>query len=127
MQTAVIKKTLLLALLLVTSSAWAGWVQVSQNDDSYFYIDPETTRKDGNLVRVWGIRDLKQRSKEGELSIRSRSEYDCKQERRRTLSFSAHSEPMAGGKTLESLTEAGNWNDIPPGSVGSTILKIVCR
>lgn len=127
MRTSVIKKTLLLALLLVTSSAWAGWVQVTQTDSSDFYIDPETIRRDGNLVRVWQIAELKQRDKDGELSRRSRMEYDCKQERRRSLSLSTHSEPMAGGKTLESFTPDGSWREIPPDSAGSDILKIVCR
>lgn len=127
MRTSVIKRTLLLALLLATSSAQAGWVLVVQNDDIDFYIDPETIRKDGNLVRVWEIQDLKQRDKGGRLSLRSRNEYDCVQERYRFLSISTHSEPMAGGKTLFSTTESGNWRDTPPGTFASSIQKIVCR
>lgn len=127
MRTAVIKRTLLLALLLATSSAWAGWVLAAQSDDNDFYIDPETIRKDGNLVRVWEIQDLKQRDKVGVSSRRLRVEYDCKQERRRILSSSEHSEPMAGGKILLISTESSNWRDIPPGSVVSVKLKLVCR
>ena len=126
MQTAVIKKILLLGLLLAISSAWAGWVQVAQNDSGDFYIDPETIRKDGNLVRVWQLTDFKQRNKEGELSRRTRTEYDCKQERRRLLSLSTHSEPMAGGTTVANFTPDANWNEIPPGSVSEVFLKIVC-
>jgi len=127
MRTSIIKKKLLLALLLATSSAWAGWVQVGQVDSSDFYIDPETIRKDGNLVKVWQMSDLKKQTKEGVLSRRGRFEYDCKQERFRTLSITTHSEPMAGGETLDSLTPNGNWLDIPPSSAVAAILKIVCR
>ena len=128
MRTSVIKRTLLLALLLATSSAWAGWVLVAQIDTGDHYIDPETIRKDGNFVRVWEIRNLKQRDKDGELSRRTRWEYDCKQERSRLLSISSHSGPMAGGKTLTSVTEGmWGWADLAPDTVGSTVLKKVCR
>lgn len=126
MRTSVIKRTLLLALLLATSSAWAGWVLVAQNDDIDFYIDPKTIRKDGNFVRVWEIQDLKQRAKDGELSRRMRLEYDCKQERQRALSYSTHSEPMARGKTILSFTPPSEWVEIPPNTSVEFSLKIVC-
>jgi len=127
MQTSVIKKTLLLALLLATGSAWAEWVNVAWTDSSDFYIDPATIRKDGNLVRVWQLHNHKQRNKNGELSDRVRWEYDCKQERARILSFSSHSEPMAGGKNLfQSSSEDIEWAHIPPNSVKETMLKIAC-
>jgi hypothetical protein len=100
--------------------AWSGGGGV-------FYIDPETIRKDGNLVRVWTIYDEKRRHKDGQLSIRSREEYDCKQERYRYLSMSTHSEPMARGDTLESYPPDVSWREIPPGGAASFMLKIVCR
>ena len=116
----------LLASLLVTGSAWAEWVLISGNDTLDQYIDPATIRKDGNLVRVWEINDLKQRHKDGELSRRFRSEYDCKQELRKTLSISEHSGPMASGTTLTSGIPNSPWRDIPPGSIVEAVLKIVC-
>ena len=116
----------LLASLLVTGSAWAEWVLISGDDTVDHYIDPATIRKDGNLVRVWEINDLKQRHKDGELSRRFRSEYDCKQERSKTLSISEHSGPMASGTTLISGIPNSSWRDIPPGSIGEAVLKIVC-
>ena len=90
MQTSIIKKTLLLAVLLATSSAWAEWVQASEDSSAKTYIETETIRKDGNLVKVWQMTNLKQRHKDGELSRRRRVEYDCKQELFRSLSFSEH-------------------------------------
>lgn len=119
-------KTLLLALLLVTGSAWAEWVRVGESDAIEQYIDPATIRKDGNLVRVWTIQNLKQRHKNGELSLRVRYEYDCKQERLKFLSGTEHSGPMASGTELRSDIGSGQWNDIPPGTVGESVLKIVC-
>ena len=118
---------LLLCLLFISGSASAEWVKFGETDNIYHYIDPTTIRKDGNLRKVWQIHDLKQRSKDGELSRRFRLEYDCKNERYRFLSISEHSGPMASGITLYQSTEEGNkWSDIPPGSKGEDALKIVC-
>jgi len=119
--------TLLAPLLLVTGPAWAEWLWVAESDYADFYIDPSTIRKDGNLRKVWEIQDLKQRHKDGELSRRFRVERDCKEERYKFLSFSTHSGPMASGTTLTTQLGSGQWDDIPPNSVGETVLKIVCE
>ncbi len=126
-------KKLLLALLttlMLTGAAWAEWVKVDWNtvDLSDFYIHPRTIRIDGSLGRVWVIQNLKQQSEKGELSRQAREEYDCKQERYRVLSFSTHSGPMASGNVMESYTwdPPRKWNDIPPGTMMETMLKLVC-
>jgi len=126
MQTTVIKKTLLFALLVVTGSAWAEWLKIGNIDSATFYIDPATVRKDGNFRKVWEIIDLKTRDKNGELSYRMRMEYDCKEERARILSATSHSQAMASGKELTSVIGNGQWNDLPPDSNSETTLKIVC-
>jgi len=118
---------ILLATLVLTGSAWAEWVKVAENDIADYYIDPASIRKDGNLRKVWQIQNLKQQDKEGgELSRRSRDEFDCKQERYRTLSVSEHSGPMASSTTLSSSEGPFRWREIPPGAIGETVLKIVC-
>ena len=128
MQTSVIKKTLLLALMLGTCSAWAEWVSVKDSNNVKNYIDPATIRKDGNLRKVWQLQNLKQRDTDGAMSRRVRIEYDCNGERYRLLTASTHSEPMASGKGLIT-TDFGNrnpWSQIPPGTASETVLKIVC-
>ncbi len=117
----------LLALLLVTGSAWAEWVSVGESESLRRYIDTETIRKDGNLRRVWSIDNYKNLDKDRVASLRTRTEYDCQQERWRGLFMTAHLEPMAGGITLyETSGESLKWFDLPPGSMGETVLKIVC-
>jgi hypothetical protein len=116
----------LLTALMLTGSVWAEWVKIDSNNDSDFYIDPETIRKAGNIVRAWEIQNLKQQAKRGELSRRYRMEYDCTQERNRILSISTHSGPMASGTTLMSFSASDQWDSIPPNTVSETVLKIVC-
>jgi hypothetical protein len=123
------KSSLLSCLMFVTCSAWAGWEFVSTDavGDSY-YIDPTTIRKNVNMRLVWGIKNLAVRDKDGELSVRSRYEYDCTKERWRTIAISTHSGPDASGVVLvnSSSNDTFPWRDIPPGTVVSIMLKYVC-
>jgi hypothetical protein len=93
-------KSILIALLMVTGSAWAEWVEVLNTAESDFYIDPASIRRDGSLRRAWAIQNLKQPGTGGKLSNRIRCEYDCKKERYRFLLLREHSGPMSGGTTL---------------------------
>ena len=118
---------LLIALLFVSGSASARWVEVGENKHMSLYIDPTTIRKDGNFRKAWQIQSLKERNKDGVLSRRTRNEYDCKNERTRFLSISTHSEPMANGMILfQGSSDSTEWDDIPPGTLAETVLKIVC-
>ncbi len=92
------------------------------------YIDPTTVRKNGSMRLVWGLTNLAVRDKDGELSLRSRYEYDCIKERWRTISFSTHSGPDASGVVLmnSSLNDTFPWRDVPPGTVSSAKFEYVC-
>jgi hypothetical protein len=60
------KKTIIACLLAAScSSALAEWTRYGQTDDTIFYIDLKTIRKDANLRKVWLIHDLKQLGKQG--------------------------------------------------------------
>jgi hypothetical protein len=121
-----VKQLLLICLMMLAGSAWAEWVMYDQTDTNTFYYDPATIRKDGHIRRVWKIQDLRKRSQTGFMSARTREEFDCKQERMRYLGLSEHSEPMAGGKTLNTWGEDKDWREVPPGTSLETIFNIVC-
>lgn len=123
------KKTILaLVLAAMSSGVRAEWVKVAESvNDDVFYLNSATIRKDGNLRRFWSIVDSKERDKGGSISRRSLFEFDCKEERSRLLSYSYHSEPLAGGKVLKSSSTTGdNWAYIAPDTVKAAMLKIVC-
>ncbi|MFZ9252411.1 MAG: surface-adhesin E family protein, partial [Hylemonella sp.] len=101
-------------------------VRVGETADVGFYIAPTTVRKDGDLRKVWSIQDLKERHIDGDLSLRAREEFDCKQERSRLLSLTTHSGPMATGDTLWKTSEPREWNDVPPDTLLEKKLQIIC-
>jgi hypothetical protein len=131
MQTTITMKKIILACLLATAgaSAMAEWTKVSEgaHDGTQFYIDLQSIRKDGSLRKVWEVQGHKQRHKNGYVSTRILSEYNCKAKAYRTLSISAHSAAMATGDTLYSYNDLKDrWGDIPPAGTSELILKIVC-
>ena len=121
------KKTIVAVVLAAMSGGvWAEWVKMSEIDEAVTYLDPATIRRDRSLRRVWELYDLKVRAKGGEMSRRAFSEYDCKEERFRMLSNTAHSGPMAAGETLSAWNTPGEWIYIAPGTLAEYALKYVC-
>lgn len=119
--------TLLLVMLFVSGSAWAGWVEVGETTDSKgtVFIDPATIRKDLEPRRVWKLINWKQPIGE-EFSWRILFEIDCKQERARTLAFTTHAEPMAKSEWLFSKNEPLSFGYIAPQTTDAKIMNIVC-
>ena len=120
------KKLFLIGLMMLAGSAWAEWVEYAKDESDTFYLDPATIRKDGNMRRVWLLRNFSQRDKDGAMAARNRMEIDCKQERFRFLARSTHSEPMAGGTVLTQQNESNNWTSIPPNTVAELTFNLVC-
>ena len=120
------KKLFLVCLMLLAGSAWAGWVLFDSDDETRFFYDPTTIRKDGNLRRVWELMDHKKRRDNGAMSYRFRSEFDCKQERYRFLGFTSFPEPKAGGTALKVWGEQFDWTSIAPDTNAEMMLNIVC-
>jgi hypothetical protein len=123
------KSLLLACMILVTCPAWAEWKLMSTDEEgNRNYIDPTTIRKNGNMRLVWRLANLAVKDKDGELSRRSRLEFDCIKERWRIISISAHSGPDASGVVLLLSTSDDTfpWNDVPPRTIVSAMLKYVC-
>lgn len=118
--------TILLLFLFATGSAWAEWVSLGESDSMTAHIDPDTLRTDGNLRKVWILINFKQRNTDGTMSVRSKQEFDCKNERYRFLAFSNYSEPMTGGKLIFNSENSSSWHEIAPGTPSNSFLKAVC-
>lgn len=121
-------KKLIVACVMATSaaSAFAEWTHLGDASVGGFYVDFGTIRKDGDLRKVWSVLNFKQRDISGAMSAQFRTEFDCKDERKRMIAFSRHSEAMAFGVTLDSNPSPEPWSAIPPESLSEETLKIVC-
>jgi hypothetical protein len=125
---------LLIAVLLavLSTSVLAEWTDVGSSDNSTGYADFSTIRKSGNKVKMWYLVDHKVvKIFKGDgtrfLSSVTFTEYDCKEETQRQLTFSWYSKNMGQG---DIVYMSGNlhaeFEPITPGSIDNTLFKVAC-
>jgi len=123
-------KKLAICLLLLSSSSWAGWKSVGEDNAAAFYADPATIVKSGNTAQLWSLLDYKdfQRMVEvGYFSQKSLVEYDCTERKARGLNLSLHSEHMGEGKVVYEDSSAHEWSAVPPQTITETLWNIACK
>lgn len=122
-----LNKTLAAILLCVcTAPVWAEWEPVFQSNNVTHYIDSTSTEVVGDLRRISMMQDLKVRDGNGVLSYRVLEEYDCKEAKRRTLSFSSHTGNMGKGDVVVSVETPGKWSAASPRTAGEHVMKLAC-
>ncbi len=123
-------KYFLLVLLTASSAAWAEWIPVGASDEHTAYINPTTIRRSGDYAKMWGLFDYKSAEAIGKrqyLSIKTQNEYDCKDERLRSIYTTMNAANLGGGEIVYvSDGVPSNWRPIVPGSVGETLWQIAC-
>lgn len=123
---------LLIPLLVLSSeSVYAEWVLVSGYSEAGMtvYVDSETIRRKGNLVKMWELGDFRTSQKLPSglfLSFTKQSEYDCADVRSRLLAVTSYSGNMGGGKVVVTKSDAMQWSPILPGSVEQDLWKFAC-
>ena len=123
---------LVLALLVLSNgSVYAEWVLVSGGATTGLtvYVDPDTIRREGNLVKMSSLIDYKTRQIiEGGslLSIQRQNEYDCTEERTRMLASTWFSGNMKSGQVIHSDSDEDEWKPIASGSTAQGLLKVAC-
>lgn len=122
------KHIIILFLLTIRiDAAIAEWTRIVETDTATFYMDISTIRKEGNTVKVWSILDFKEKGDYGDVSHKSRYEFDCKQERIKTLTLLPYAGHMAEGQLINYSRSSEEWFDIPPGSNWAIYLEILCK
>ena len=122
---------LLIAALLATSgaTAMADWVKVAETGQSVIYLDPAVSRKVGDNVMVWLLRDHADRRVGAGGPFRSSKdqvEVDCRARRVRLIYSSDHPKPMGEGRFVHSEHGPMSWNAAPPQSVMGRVVALAC-
>jgi Surface-adhesin protein E len=116
-------------LVLSRGPAYAEWEKVTDDTENTPYVDSDTIRRKGNLVKMWELRDYTNiRTVEAGslLSVKALNEYDCAEERQRVLALVEYSNNMGRGKLVYTDSITGEWSQIVPETVGQTMLKLAC-
>lgn len=121
---------LLTLLLLSIGPVYAEWVQIGISESGMtVYVDPDTIRRKGDLVKMWTLYDYKTiQTETGDpfLSSRGQHEYDCVEERVRVITFTTFSGNMGSGKAVFTKSDEGKWQPVPPRSIYQRQWKIAC-
>lgn len=119
-------KTCVLALLLVSNVAQAGWVLYGDNGKAEFYYDDQSIVISGATVSVLEMLSYSF-PLNGVLSNRSRKEYDCASQHFRNLEGEFFSEPYMKGRTIShSADPDDSWRPVIEGTRNLELMQIVC-
>lgn len=126
---------LITSLLLSTVPAYAEWVAVERDYLSpglqTVYIDPDSIRREGNVVMMWQLIDFKwmQGNPRGPtrfLSTKTQKQFDCVDKRFRLLAFTEFSRGMGTGIPRDGYVNKDNWLPVEAGSMSHALWEVVC-
>ena len=122
---------LLTRLLLSSGLAYADWEDVTGNDqgDVTVYANPDTIRRNGDLVKMWQLSDfttVQTVESDSYLSSKAEREYDCAEECTRVLAFTWFSGDMGGGTAVYSNSNERNWEPFTPHSIDEALWEVAC-
>jgi hypothetical protein len=127
---------LVLFFALTSSPLHAGWVAIDQQYQlpglQTVYIDPDTLRKEGNLVTVSALIDWTwmqgNRSPTRFYSTKLTKQIDCAGKKVRTLAATDFYGHMGTGEVIGGGGHAseGQWMAIEPGTINQGFWEVVC-
>ncbi len=125
------KLILALVLMTISNTALAEWREFNDDENFTTYIDVQSIRKNEGTARMWVLVNFKVPKlvgKEQVGSLRLLNEFDCVDERIRTLDTHFFKRKMADGLTpnLEKKV-VGEWAYLAPQTGGYVMMEIACR
>lgn len=128
------KKIILSTLLLLagtSSSALADWVRVSGNDKVVVFADATTMRKKGNIVKISSLFDFKTESVYNDgnsyMSIVRETEFNCKDNLQRMISYAIYAGKMGKGNVVDSGTNLQDWKPVSKAGIAISMKKFACE
>jgi hypothetical protein len=127
-------RSLITLLVLSSALACAEWVAIEKDyllpGQQTVYIDPDTIRREGNLVTVWQLVDFKAmqggRSPTRFFSTKTHKQFACAEKRFRLLAFTEFTDAMGTGISDNGHVDKDNWLPVEPESVSQALWEVVC-
>ena len=126
------KFILVTLLAIICGDVMADWVKIGTNGNITTYVALPSTDKTDNIVKMWGLVDLKDPGKEEAgksfLSAKALQEYDCQKTQVRKITLSFFSENMGSGNVVHTYMDAEKWKWAPvaTGTLVESMWKMAC-
>ena len=124
------KITLMLLLAVMSTGAIAGWVRLWGNDVLEGYVDPDSIRKKGKNVVTQNMFDFKKPWEYNGNEYRSSVllfEFDCSEERARSLESIFYAENKGAGAIVDSWSSPYEWKVVFPETPLHSFMTYACR
>jgi hypothetical protein len=123
--------SLVTALALSSSCFAEQWDSVVSNDsDSVYFYDPNTVKRNGDLVQYWELTNYTNKLKVGTTIVSSSKtliEVDCKNSKYRTIRVIDYDKDFGKGNIVNTgVTQHTKWFPSPKESVSSEMELKVC-
>ena len=122
-------------LFLSSAPAYAEWMAVEKDyllpGLQTVYVDPESIRREGNLVTMEQLIDFRwmQGSARGPtrfMSTETHKQFDCAEKRVRLLAFTEFSHRMGTGIATDGHVDKGSWIRVEAESINQALWEIGC-
>jgi len=113
--------------LMVAVPAFAGWEEMVSRGGISLFVDPQTIKVSGDTRNVLALVAYNEPLSNGARSIQGAMEYDCRDKRLRTLTFTQYAEPLARGRVVSDSQSPSEWGPVAPGTFAADALEFVCR
>lgn len=128
-------KKLILVLLYITFCfpSHSQWKEVVSNNDFREYLDLNTVKKINQFIYMWSLRDYKNPQKNGNLSTKYYTKYDCHEMRYEVLSIVVYDVNMGRGRKFKYLkniydeSAEPNWIYQSEKDKKNFLLNTVCK
>jgi len=128
------KYYLIFLFVFIPNLSFAEWTLIYQSSDSrsrYYanILDIKVDKKFSKL-RLWTIEDfnlLQEVASYKYLSVKSFTEFDCKNSKIRIMGYSLYEENMAKGEIIFSKGTPFEWQKINKDTMNEKYLDIACR
>ena len=130
--------SLITLLVLSSGPVYAEWVAVEETPSlRTVYFDPDTIRREGNLVMLWLLMDFQwMQGNVGLgrfgldpsrfLSTKTQMQFDCAEKRLRLLAYSEFLRHMGTGRRNDGYVDTGNWVPVKPDSMNQALWEVAC-
>ena len=110
--------------------ASAEWVRVGGTHKYDGYVDMTTIGRTEQTVTLWTLRDFtvtRQVARGPYRSMKTKKQYDCRNNRSRLLFAKYYAEQMGKGRLVYQGKGTKQWAKVAPGSDGEAEWKVACR
>ena len=122
-------------LFLTTVPAYAEWQAVEKDylapGLQTVYIDPDSIRREGNLVTMWQLIDFtwmqgNPRGPTRFFSTKTHKQFDCAGKRLRLLAYTEFSHHMGTGIAANGYVDKDNWLPVEAESMSHALWEVAC-